>query len=43
MGDHATYAAILPNDITDLQMSSLGTIVPEGPCCVFYVTKRQLY
>ena len=21
-------------------MSGLGTLVPEGPCCVFYATRR---
>ena len=24
-------------------MSGLGTLVPEGPCCVFYTTKHQVY
>ena len=24
-------------------MSSLGTIVPEGPCFVFYATRHQVY
>ena len=38
-----TWCAILLNDNTDLHMSSLGTLVPEGPWCVFYVTRRQVY
>ena len=37
------WCAILLNDNTDLHMSSLGTLVPEGPWCVFYVTRRQVY
>ena len=27
----------------DLQMSSLSTLVPEGPWCVFYLTRCQVY
>ena len=27
----------------DLYMSSLGTLVPKGPWCVFYVTKHHVY
>ena len=38
-----TWCAILLNDNMDLHMSSLGTLVPEGPWCVFYVTRRQVY
>ena len=34
---------ILLNDIMDLDMSSLGTLVPEEPCCVFYTTRHQIY
>ena len=26
-----------------LHMSHLGTFVPEGPCCVFYARRRQVY
>ena len=37
------WCAVLLNDIMDLHMSSLGTLVPEGPWCVFYATKRQVY
>ena len=33
---------ILLNDIMDLQMPSVGTLVPEGPWCVFYATRRQV-
>ena len=35
--------AILLNDNMDLHMSSLGTLVSEGPWCVFYATRRQVY
>ena len=35
--------AILLNDNIDLFMSSLGTLVPEGPGYVFYATRRQVY
>ena len=34
---------ILRNHIMDLHMSSLSIIVPEGPGCVFYATRRQVY
>ena len=37
MGDHATF------DIMDLYLLNLGTLVPKGPCCVFYATMRQTY
>ena len=37
------WCAVLLNDIMDLHMSSLGTLVPEGPCCVFYATRYQVY
>ena len=37
------WCAILLNDIMDLQMLSLGTLVPEGPWCVFYTKMHQLY
>ena len=36
------WCAILPNDNMDL-LSSLGTLVPEGPWCVFYATRHQVY
>ena len=42
MGDRVTFDALF-NDIVDPHMSSLGTFVPEGPCGVFYVTRRQVY
>ena len=38
-----TWCAILLNDNMDLHMLSLGTLVPEGPWCVVYVTRRQVY
>ena len=34
------WCAILLNDSRDLHMSSLGTLVPEGPRCAFYATKQ---
>ena len=37
------WCAILLNDIMNLHMLSLGTLVPEGPWCVFYVTRHQMY
>ena len=37
------WCAILPNDNMDLHMSSLGTLVPEGPWCMFYATRCQVY
>ena len=27
----------------DLPMSSLSTLVPKGPCCVYYATRCQVY
>ena len=30
-------------NIMNLQMSGLGTLVPEGPCCVVYATKHQKF
>ena len=37
------WCSILLNDNMDLRMSSLGTLVLEGPWCVFYATRRQVY
>ena len=37
------YFTLIWLDIMDLHMSSLGTLVPEGPCCVFYATRYQVY
>ena len=37
------WCAILLNYNMDLYMSSLGTLVPEGPGCVFHATKHQVY
>ena len=39
---HHMWCVILLNDVMNLLMSSLGTLVPEGPCCVFY-TRPQVY
>ena len=33
----------LNNDNMDLYILSLGTLVPEGPWCVFYATRHQVY
>ena len=38
-----TSCAILLNDNMDLHMSSLGTLVPEGPWYVFYAARCQVY
>ena len=35
--------AILLNDNIDLHTSHPRTLVPEGPWCVFYVRRRQVY
>ena len=43
MGEHDIWCAILLNDVMDLHMSSLGTLVPEGPWCVFYARRHQVY
>ena len=40
---HHIWCAILLNDITNLHMPNLGTLVPQGPWCAFYVTRRQVY
>ena len=34
---------ILFNDIMDLNLLSLSTLVPVSPCCVFHATKHQIY
>ena len=39
---HIWYTILL-NDNMDLQMSSLPTLVPEGPWFVFYATRQQFY
>ena len=41
MGDHATFDVLFNN--IDLHMSSLGSLVPEGPWCVFYAIRHQVY
>ena len=33
------WCVFLVNDIVDIHMSSLGTLVPEEPCCVYYATR----
>ena len=37
------WCAILLNDNMDLHMLILSTLVPEGPWCVFYATRCQVY
>ena len=39
MTKNSFVAEVTFNDIMDLHMSSLGTIVLERPFCVFYATK----
>ena len=34
---------ILLYDIMNRHILSLGTLVSEGPCCVFYAIRRQIY
>ena len=37
------WCAILLNYMMDLHMFSLCTLAPEGPWCVFYATRHQVY
>ena len=37
------WCAILINHNMDLYMSSLGTLIPEGPWCVFHATRQKVY
>ena len=37
------WCVILLDNIMDPHMSSVGTLVPEGPWCVFYATKCHVY
>ena len=37
------WCAILLNDNIDMYVSSLGTLVPEGPWYLFYATRCQFY
>ena len=37
------WCAVLLNDNMDLHMSSLDTLLAEGPWCVFYATRCQVY
>ena len=39
----STTCVILLNDVTDLHLLSLGTILPEAPWYVFYATRCQVY
>ena len=39
---HLIWCATLLNDNMDLYMSSLSTLVPEGPWYVFYTTRHQV-
>ena len=44
MGDYATFDVLFYLIVKmELHMPSLGTLVPEGPWCVFYSTRRQVY
>ena len=40
---HDIWCAILLNDNIELHMSTLGSLVPEGPSCVFYAIRHQVY
>ena len=40
---HHIWCAILVNDNLDLHMLTLGSLVPEGPWCVFYAIRHQVY
>ena len=40
---HYIWCAILLNDIMDLHMLRLDTLVPERPCCVFHATRHHVY
>ena len=40
---HHIWWAILLNDILAQHMSILGTLVSEGPWCVFYAIRHQIY
>ena len=43
MGDHTTFDVLFYLMIYWSTMSSLGNLVPEGPWCVFYATRSQVY
>ena len=43
MDDCAIFDVILLDNIMNLHMSSLGTLVPEEHCCVCYTTRYQIY
>ena len=37
-----SWMCFMPHDNMDLHKSSLGTLVPAGPWCVFYATSHQV-
>ena len=43
MDVRATFGFNLVDDIMDLHMSIIGTLVPEERCCVFYTTMYRIY
>ena len=44
MGDYTTFDVLFYLIVKmELHMPSLSTLVPEGPWCVFYSTRRQVY
>ena len=43
MGDRATSDVLFYSLMIWIYTSSLGTLVTEGPWCVFYTTRRQVY
>ena len=42
MGDHTTFDVLFSDNINQ-HMSSLGSLVPEGPGCVFYAIRHHVY
>ena len=43
MGAHITLDVLFYLMIMDLNMSSIGNLVPEGPWCVLCIKARQVY
>ena len=42
MGDHTTFDVLFSDNINHY-MSSLGSLVPDGPGCVFYAIRHHVY
>ena len=43
LGGAAHLMCYFTYDGMGLHMSTFGNLVPEGPWCVFYATRRQVY